>query len=215
MDIAKAFKKIKIVYQEYKSIVPPYNEKEMLIGRLQSVVEKYSGCKINFKQVDWNPVQIKGRIDRYENYADIVVSSKLNYCWRRFVSVKEMCHLIIDTEDGLVDYSTAADSKEKLQKLINDLIAPSGAGANSASDPCSDQWVSDTLAQFCAAELMFPIADRDIAHGLVNEGKETILSLATSYRVPARYVEMSLSPLGMNLFGSFARKAEQELDSIM
>lgn len=214
MDVEGAFKKIKIVYSEYERLALGKFGTQTSAYWLQQAVQNYSACTIAIKLVDWHSVQIKGRIDRYRNpengqfHADIFIASKLNYCWRRFVGVKEMCHLIIDTYDASVDYSCAGDP-QTLNNMIGELISVN----LDASTKYSEQYVSEMLAIHCAIEIMFPISHRIAAAKKIaeNDPNTNIMSLANEYRMPKHYVEMSLRPFSMDFLGRIAAKVEQEL----
>lgn len=215
MDLASAFKKIKIVEAEYKSLMPGNFNTQLSTSWLQTAIENYSDTAITIKLVDWNPVQIKGRIDRYvdpaskQSHADIIISSKLNYCWTRFVGVKEMCHLVIDTVDTSVK-SSMASSAEHVQKLIGELISSVDSGSASKSE----QYFSEVHAYYCAIELMFPIRQRlAAAQRLIDKDPNTsIHSLAVEYRMPKHYVELSLNPNYNNIISDLVFTAEKEVN---
>jgi len=124
--IFQALKKTKCVYQQYLLEIPS-KEDALDMDYLQRSVEVYTEHKIRIKKVDWNPVQIKGRIDRYvsasDKFAEIIVSEKLNNCWTRFVACKEMCHLIIDTEDKSIDRKFQIADAQTAKTVIDEMIA--------------------------------------------------------------------------------------------
>ncbi len=183
---------------------------------LQRSVEAYAGCAISVKKVDWNPVQIKGRLDRYQldgaKTADIILSEKLNTCWTRFVGCKEMCHLIIDTKDGTIDSQYQVAAAEDAKKVIEEMIAVNNVAQVALSLP----HLSEILARHCAVELLFPVTVRQAAvEGLEREEgvarQQIITQLAHKYKLPRHHVDQSLKPYYMEFWGGYALRAHNEV----
>lgn len=212
-ELEKALKKTKVVYQNYLGILQPAGTRtQTSMHWIQESIEQYAEITINKKVVSWVPVQFKGRLDRYENHADIVLSDRLNPCWTRFVACKEMSHLVIDTLDESIDSFSAINTADKAKVAISQLIRlQSGAGAD--LEELGAPAKSEIIAIHCAIELLFPVTERK---ALLNAGHDkdsnsVLFSIANKYKIPKHYVERALSDGYMELIGGIAQKAHDEV----
>ena len=66
-----------------------------------------------FYTIKYNSSACKGKIQKYDNIADIYVSERkmsfkniaqITECEERFIIIKEAAHLVIDTKDSHVEY---------------------------------------------------------------------------------------------------------------
>jgi hypothetical protein len=150
-----------------------------------------------FPGEEQNPV--KGRFRRYEGelgcyvgcgtVVEIDYDSTLNFCWTRFVLVKEMCHsLEKDRTVRVSDFGT-------VERLIEAFRVPDPSGAAFAFPPFG----SEKMAEFCALELLCPIRDRIKIVERRAETKLSDMQIATAFRIPVHYVTALFAPSYVHL----------------
>lgn len=120
-----------------------------------------------------NP-QIYACLARYSDHAKIFYRPRpiLNLCWRRYVSFKELCHLVIDNEDSFTGNPVAL-----VEGLITDL-------PNLEKRP---DLLSERLSHFIALELMFPWPVRAEIYKMHQGGKSN-LEIAQHCKFPEKAV---------------------------
>jgi hypothetical protein len=140
-----------------------------------------------------NPVV--GRYKRYEvqlgvyedfsTRVDIQYSSELNYCKKRYVMCKEMCHTFID------DVTTRVSTPDQITKLIDHLILPEiSREVISAFGP----FTTENLAKIAAVELLCPIDDRKRVLKLRKEKDISDSKIAIEFRVPTEIIKVAFDP---------------------
>lgn len=126
----------------------------------------------------------------------IVVARSLNYCWERFVTVKELMHLF-DTEEQKVD------SGISFSELLDEFSAP--------LPERSDAMDSEVMASWMALALLCPEAARLGYAERRSSGMVTDLQIATDLRIPEQYVstlfERHFSVITKMMIDVFAKKA--------
>ena len=158
------------------------------VGKLRSYITDNLGIQFGlFGKVAWNGKLILGRLHRYEQggkkWADIVVAETLNACWTRFVSTKELAHLIIDKEDD--------DCTHDPVGLIRGLV--DFFPTNIAADIKSER-----VATLAATELLMPWDKKPLIMGMIAEGKNNF-QIALHFKVPEKVVEYWRSDVYQNL----------------
>ncbi|KRG43186.1 hypothetical protein ARC78_07415 [Stenotrophomonas pictorum JCM 9942] len=103
----------------------------------------------------------------------IVVAREMNYCWKRFVEVKEMMHLF-DENSQLV--GTAAE----LESLINEFTAPQPVRSSALQ--------SETSALWMALGVLCPEVKRQEFERVRAQGKISDDEIAERLKIPKRYV---------------------------
>ncbi|MET4570627.1 hypothetical protein [Rhodanobacter soli] len=109
----------------------------------------------------------------------IVVSRSLNYCWERFVCIKEMMHLF---DDELQKLGTAEEFESLITEMIGPLLNRSLAGE------------SEVIAFWRAMGIMCPEAQRQEFHRLRDAKKITDLQIAQNLRMPELHVPSLFDP---------------------
>lgn len=110
----------------------------------------------------------------------IVTARDMNYCWDRFVSVKEMMHAL----DG---DASATDTGEKFDKCLSDLAIPS-------SPEWSPQMIAElecfwrALGCLCPEDMRLKFAS-DLDNQLTDH-----LTIALILRIPQQYVPQLFKP---------------------
>jgi len=118
------------------------------------------------------------RFARGPGGAVIVVARDMNYCWRRFVEVKEMMHEF-DSGPQLVG------TPEAFESLIAEFVTP--------STERSEAMTSETKALWMALGLLCPEAKRQEFDRARRAGEISDLQIAQAFKIPERYVPNLMS----------------------
>ncbi|MER9683026.1 hypothetical protein NKJ23_27510 [Mesorhizobium sp. M0184] len=148
--------------------------------------------RILWEEFDYDSQTVLAKVEFYRghlgvyagkgDYARVQYNSSLNFCWQRFVLVKEMCHCLID--------DTAASrvvDMENLMKLGQMLVAPTYASLEDFPPH-----VSEHMAEIVAVETLFPIELRSHHKAAYDDGTVTDYQLALRYRIPEQYVRFAM-----------------------
>lgn len=111
--------------------------------------------------------------------AVIVVARQMNYCWRRFVEVKEMMHMF-DSGPQLVG------TPEGFESLISEFVAP--------SPERSEAMQSETRALWMALGVLCPEAKRQEFSRARSACEVTDRQIAEVFKIPEQYVSNLMSP---------------------
>lgn len=138
------------------------------------------------------PVPESIRVDETPTTAIIRFKKNLNFCWRRFVVCKELCHCLID--DSRDERIAGVDS---LKLLLQYLAARIDATKFVYKPFASEQW-----AEIMALEILFPYELRRQYVEKLKDGTITPYNLALRYRIPTEYAEIGM----YDSFLDFARE---------
>jgi hypothetical protein len=129
--------------------------------------------------------QIKGQLLRYENYAKIFYSTGEPIQWQRYISAKELAHLLIDTEK---EYT------KKPSSLMGQLISGIPIWVLQ-QDPHQDEeaFESEKLAMAAAIEMLIPWKYRGHFDKLCDKGLDNY-EIAVEFKVPKFVVSNMLTP---------------------
>jgi len=143
------------------------------------VSEKY-GIDITSRFSSELGAHLKGLLIRESKHkAIILIADSNNECWRRFVFVKEICHLFLD---GEADYSIDAEN------IATALLSEPGAAP--------EQYDSELAAAYAALEIMIPDHLKEWMAHEANVLKQTPFQVAFKLKVPRRYVEYRMREWG-------------------
>lgn len=185
-----ALRKVRDVQECIREYLLAHSKLPVSVEDIQYAVEQKYGLKIEKQLVDFEAEHIRGMMERYDDRtAKIYVrkrqhkSEPQNRYWLRFISVKELAHLIIDEEE---DFSTLG------AETIEHLIANH---AEAAMQLPRDEIQSEHLAELAAVELLYPFEFRQ-----GDLDKQTpLVDLSAEYEVPAYVIETALRPNYMKL----------------
>lgn len=183
MDLTKVILKGYAIRQKDSSLGTNFDP-PVSVDDLKEIIENETKTEIKFYELCWNSKGLlKGRLDRYKNSANIFIAdtSMISPCWQRFVAVKEMCHLVIDSPNTYT---------HQIENLISEIVYP---GSRLIWD-CSEQIQSEALAELLAAEFLLPWTYRDHLIKQIQDGTKTTERVAESFKVPLKKVEWILSP---------------------
>jgi len=187
MDLTKIVMMARQVRHLYTQHSKQPNTYPVSISDLHHVISEYSGHQIKFHEVsnihnsdDFGP--IAGRLDRYKISSNIFFASypEITKCRQRYIAVKEMSHLIIDTPNEF-----CIDAMNLLRQLIDNRTSLIG--------DFSPIKQSETYAELVAIELLFPWEKRKTANEKIATGEITIKELAKEHMIPLNALEWILS----------------------
>lgn len=111
--------------------------------------------------------------------AVIVVARDMNYCWKRFVEVKELMHLFDDSLDLVGD-------ADIFQDLVTEFVE--------LPPERSEAFRADTRAVWLALGVLCPEARRQEFARQRMAGETDNLSIARQLKIPERYVPHLFNP---------------------
>jgi Zn-dependent peptidase ImmA (M78 family) len=122
--------------------------------------------------------RIRERNDVYspeEDHGVIYLCPSLNLDWQRFIEIKEASHLMLDKDEDFVHSDTDID---QLLKCL----------AQFGREGVTKQYFSETRAQVCAFELLFPKSTRDALLERYEKAEISPAQIAKAARIPADVV---------------------------
>lgn len=157
---------------------------ELSVMDLHYVVGKVYGLEIEMREVSFQAVYLRGKVERYQdNRARVLVRSNLTDTEKRLVAVKELCHLALDEKD---DWST--DGAAMLEAILSDSQGDSIPATHVLLTPIE----SEALALLAAGELMYPADFREADAAKIAAGEMTVSAIALQHEVPPFIVEQAL-----------------------
>lgn len=151
------------------------------------------GFEIHWDRKEWPCNQFSSALFRYHDHADILYSSSLNLCERRFAICKEAAHLLID-DDNKNHFTTDVVS------LIAGLIT--SAPMLEPHSPVG----SESMGVIAAIEILIPWKLRNE----ITEMQQTRsdFEIAEVCRIPEKFVNAVLK----SNYGKLSEKLNRELD---
>lgn len=132
---------------------------------------KLKDIEITVTDISTSSKLISGYIQKLETEIKIGVRENLNPCWTRFVTCKELSHILM----GHNGAGVTTNPKE----LINGLYSQILFGA-------SDQLDHEFLAQICALEIMMPY---EVSQPLFEDTVILATEIAQKFKVPLGFVQ--------------------------
>lgn len=120
--------------------------------------------------------------DNDQEYVEIYINSDNNRCWRRFVAIKEVSHLILD-QKRTVDVSALARCLIEAEFHRN--------------DEDLDLFVRDVSGILAAIEIMMPDHLKDWAKHQINSLGKSSKDISSMLVMPQKYVDHRLSEWGI------------------
>lgn len=160
--------------------------------------QAYFGVKIKFSvSPDLKDELLRGLYLPYGKDVFIYLDRGLPENWLKYIQVKEMCNLILDGDE----YKTH-DPVKLVELMVFEESAPLDGDA--PLDLVSDYW-----AKYAAHEFLFPFNARAKVKKDLDEGNETLFSVAERFAVPEHVIELCLSSQYHDLCEEAWRQAAQ------
>lgn len=194
-NIAKfitAITKAKAVREEYRQYILGGDNNKVSIKDLTWVIGNMYDLQIEMYEVADTGNFIRGLMERYSNRVRILVREKLNLSLKRYVAVKELCHVVVDETE---DWSPTGD--ETIRRMV----------AEYQSQPDNIQGfsvgtISETYAHFAAVEILYPFEHRAIDKETLKTGETNLAEIAAHYEIPTFAVEQAHRDAHMRAVGS-------------
>lgn len=154
---------------------------------LQWAVGDAYALNIEMLEVSFDGQHFRGKVERYTgNRARILVRAQQSPEFMRFVSVKELCHLMNDEEDdwSAIGTETISNLLREWEMCLND-----GVGHADPVNPLQSEY----LAEIGAIELLYPFEFREADLVKLASGETTIAKIALEHEAPAYAIEQALA----------------------
>lgn len=138
------------------------------------------GVTITKSQVPFEGTFLRGLMERYAASIIIRVRKNQDDDWKRFTSVKELCHVVIDETE---DWSTAG--VETINDLLVEYYLTEGDAARRVTQ-------SEMFAEIAAIELMYPFEFREADISKLKTSDTTHVRIANQHGLPASMVGRAL-----------------------
>ncbi len=179
-------------------------------AHLIHAIEEVSGCQIRSLAVNMERDELRGMLavfdspgafskwldqrpgykahlqpisDGAKGVGLVILSSKINDCWKRFTLIKEASHLLFEA-DELITHSTDIQA---LAKAVVDIPALGRPDAQ------AELFVRDYAGIAAALELLMPAHIKENVSHWVNVDKQTPYQVAEKLRIPEKFVEIRLN----------------------
>lgn len=184
--IVAVYDKVRMLREHMAQLCPRPQGPVLRIMDLHWAVQDMYELAITMKEVSFQAVHLKGKVERYEGMrARVLVRANLSETEKRSVAVKELCHLVIDEKE---DWSPIGTDTINEVLLDQSLFAANGVGQHDPSRPLQ----SEALAIMAATELMYSGDFQEIDARRLAADQTTISAIALQHEVPAYIIQHAL-----------------------
>jgi Zn-dependent peptidase ImmA (M78 family) len=175
------FRKVSQVQDELKAYCLEHERPDLPVEEFERAISRMYGLSISKDQVPFEGSFLRGMMERYHDKIVIYIKKNQEEDWKRFATVKELCHVMNDEEE---------DWSHEGHKTIKNLLAEHRiANAN----PAAPVVQSETFAEIAATELLYPYKQRLRDLTDLNGDKMTIAKIAIYHKIPEVIVENAIS----------------------
>jgi Zn-dependent peptidase ImmA (M78 family) len=179
-------KKVRAVREHLQKLCPEPQGPSLRVMNLHWAIQDMYALNIEMLEVSFEGKHLLGKVERYDDgRARILVKSSQTDEEKRFVAVKELCHLMIDEKD---DWSVLG--VETISGLLLEwkLQSENGVGHTNPTDPLQSEY----LAEIAAIELMYPVEYRSADLKKLEANETTVARIALEHNIPAHAVDQAL-----------------------
>jgi hypothetical protein len=172
----------------------------ILIGMVEESLSLSSQYRIYFHPRLYRANTFIGTIEAFDSEAHIYYDRDRNKCWRRFIVVKELCHLLYANQGE----HHLASTPDQVEQLLNKIMA----GLTNLD--ITKDYVASTeqCALLMAVEALLPHSERsNVAKVLAGGGTE--LDVAANYLIPEVMVKFYLGPAYRDMMDRIYKLAGQ------
>jgi hypothetical protein len=156
------------------------NDSLISIENIQKIIELMTGFSISKMFLDEDSEFHRAFVERFDGgRVNVIYVLRQDEDWKRFSAVKELCHILIDSEE---DFQPNPDATVLALKYDTGLF-------DEASSPEKD---SEHLAEIIALELIYPLEYRRIDRQRLADGV-SLDQIARERVVPKKYVSLGTS----------------------
>lgn len=182
-ELFRVFKKVHAVREHMKLYHVDAAGHRLSVDSLTESIADMYGLMISRWEVFASGSHIAGNVERYaDGRAVILINSDLNETMRRLVTVKELCHLMIDEAD---DWSAVGTDTIDEMKVEVDSYADAGGGVQ---NPSRVQ-LSELLALVAALALMYPCEFHEADMQRIADDQTTVAKIGLYHDTPPHMIE--------------------------
>jgi len=186
--LVTAFRKAQQINEEYSRYMLDGSRLPVSVDDLVELVSDMYKIKINMKLVDFQSEHLRGMIEKIgDTEANIYIKERQQETTKRFVTVKELSHVIIDepedfNPDGCGTIDGFIEAEQFTIKNGEDFVMP-------------PQYIQgEAIAKAIATEIMFPYEMRDDLHNDVYVKKSrSIMDVCQQFGMPQFAVTRAFS----------------------
>jgi hypothetical protein len=155
------------------------------IEQLQDIVQEATGVSIEKYEVAFEATYLKGRIERYDGGKKAIIHIRANQTldWKRFVTAKELIHILLDGSEHFSPYG---------DKTLDELIRKGHFGLASLGPPGIGPAQSEIVAEIAALEVLYPRNLREPDVNALAAGEITRVQIAHRYGIPPNYAATAI-----------------------
>jgi hypothetical protein len=184
-EITAVLNKVRVAREHLNNSWPPKDAYVFSVMDFHWAVQDIYALQIEMLKVSFAAEHVRGKVERYGNSrARVLIRAAQSPEFLRFVTVKELCHLMIDESD---DWSSLG--VETVKGLLKEwaLTEENGTGHTNPSDPLK----SEMLAEIAAIEMMYPRAFRSGDITKIKANEATLQKVALQHELPAYAIEQA------------------------
>ncbi|MGN6364434.1 hypothetical protein [Asticcacaulis taihuensis] len=117
------------------------------VAAIFDYVQSKVSVPIIMMDVSFDGPHIGSRIERYEDRVEIAVRSDQDDAWKRFCTIKELVHLLVDGADDCSPYG-----HHRIEEMLDVGLVGLASGNNASGRPTQ----SELLGEVAAVEIMYP-----------------------------------------------------------
>jgi Zn-dependent peptidase ImmA (M78 family) len=197
--LTDVFRKVKNLQEHmHKWCIAPA-EPPIRIEDVQWAVQDMYGLKISKFEVSFPADFVRGVLERRgEKEARIYIRAGQEEEWRRFVTVKELSHLLIDERE---DWSPEGAN------IISGLLEEHSAARKGEAKDVTAAIRSEALAELAAIEILYPFIFRQQDIADLKAEKHTVKKFVLEYGIPEFAILRALSNRYFTLCSDFWARA--------
>ena len=134
-----------------------------------------------FKVPDLKDNLVRGAYLSFGQDVRVLIDKNLSSDWERYITVKELCHLILTDPEYMTEEPVAL-----LEAMIHEETAP--VDGEAPLDLVGDMW-----AKWAAYEILFPHEEREAAKARYDADDGALFEFAELYHVPEHVIDWVLS----------------------
>lgn len=184
-QIVHVLNKVRVAREHLNASWPPQDACVLSVMDFHWAVGDIYNLQIEMLKVSFPAEHVRGKVERYaDGRARILIRAQQSPEFLRFVTVKELCHLMIDEHD---DWSSAG--VETIRGLLKEwaLVGENGTGHLDPSDPLK----SEMLAEIAAIEMMYPREFRADDIAKIAAKATTLQKIALEHELPPYAIEQA------------------------
>ncbi|MEH6699389.1 MAG: hypothetical protein V7672_11860 [Brevundimonas sp.] len=174
------------------------DSQQLSVDELCDYVGQEFSVNITIQVLDVETKAVLGFIMRYEEgrRACVYIVKNTPIRWKRLVGVKELCHVVVDTEE---DFNpNGVDTLQRMMSLVADMDAIENLALR-----------SEHIAEMVALELIYPHEDRRAHMDAIGRGEATFADIGTRYRLPEIIIQMILTPAYLAMCDKYWRAVDE------